>query len=111
MLQRTRLRAEALGLTNIDYLHAGLGDGQLPADTFDGVLLVTVLGEIPDQRAALAEIVGALKPGGRLVVVEVIFDPHFQRRAVVTRLAAEAGLRPVAFFGHRLAYVMHLGKD
>jgi cyanophycinase-like exopeptidase len=39
-------------------------------------------------------------------ITEVIFDPHFQRRGTVARLAAAAGLREHAFRGGRLAYTV-----
>lgn len=60
--------------------------------------------------AALAELFTALRPGGLLAVVEVIFDPHFQSRRRVTGLAFAAGFRERAFFGRRLAYVIHFEK-
>ena len=110
MLDRVRGKADAAGVKNIDYLQAGLGEGKLSVETYDRAVLVTVLGEIPAQEAALRELFAALKPGGLLSVTEVIFDPHFQTRATVTRLARAAGFEEVAFLGHRLAYVMHWRK-
>lgn len=110
MLARVKEKAEAASRTNIEYLQAGLGEGKLPVNRFDRAVLVTVLGEIPDQASALAEIFAALMPGGLLSVTEVIFDPHFQTRGTVTRLALEAGFREKAFFGGRLAYVLHFEK-
>jgi len=44
-------------------------------DSFDAAYLVAVLGEIPDQNAALRELARVLKPGGRLVVGELVGDP------------------------------------
>jgi len=105
MLTHARMKAEAAGLANIEYLHAGLGEGRLEHGRFQRAALVTVLGEIPDREAALAELFTALAPGGRLAVVEVIFDPHFQRRSMVNRLTAAAGFREGAFFGNRFAYL------
>src|SRR5262245_34418942 len=43
MLARTREKIETAGLSNVEYLQAGLGDGKLPADRFDRAVLVTVL--------------------------------------------------------------------
>jgi len=111
MLDRARRKAAAAGCANVEFVTAGLGTGALPADHFDRAVLVTVLGEIPDRAAALAELFRALKPGGILAVAELMFDPHFQSRATVTRLATAAGFRERAFFGHRLAYVLHLEKS
>ena len=110
MLARAKSRTEAAGYTNVDFIATGLGDGKLPANHFDRGVLVTVLGEIPDRAAALAELFAALKPGGILAIVEVLFDPHFQPRRTVTDLAVAAGLRERAFFGHRGAYVILFEK-
>lgn len=111
MLSRVREKVQNAGLQNVELLQAGLGGGKLPQSCFDRALLVTVLGEIPDQQAALKEIHSALKPDGILSVTEVIFDPHFQRRETILRLAQAAGFREKNFFGKKLAYTMHLVKS
>jgi ubiquinone/menaquinone biosynthesis C-methylase UbiE len=110
MLARVRGKVETAGLQNVKFLHAGLGDGKLPKSYFDSAVLVTVLGEIPDQISALKEIYDALKPGGILSVTEVIFDPHFHRRETVLKVAQAAGFKEKNFFGKKLAYTMHLEK-
>ena len=110
MLQRVLAKAGEEQLANVRTLHAGLGQGALADSAFDCAVLVTVLGEIPDQESAMREVFRSLKPGGLLSVTEVIFDPHFQTRSTVSALARAAGFQETAFFGHRLAYVMHLRK-
>jgi ubiquinone/menaquinone biosynthesis C-methylase UbiE len=111
MLDRVREKARAEKLDGVlSFLRAGLGEGKLPRAAFDRALLVTVLGEIPDRAAALAEIFSALKPGGILSVTEVVFDPHFQTQGSVRRMAASAGFREAALFGSRIAYTMHFEK-
>lgn len=110
MIARAAAKARAAGLGNIEWRQAELGQGNLPDGRFDRAVLVTVLGEIPDRGAAMRELFAALKPGGRLSVTEVIFDPHFQRRSEVLRLAQESGFRIGAFFGNRIAYVQHLER-
>lgn len=110
MLARVREKVEAAGLGNVEFLHTGLGEGKLPKAHFDCALLVTVLGEIPDQASALHEIYEALKPGGILSVTEVIFDPHFQPQRAVLRVAEGIGFHKRDFFGKRLAYTLHLEK-
>jgi ubiquinone/menaquinone biosynthesis C-methylase UbiE len=110
MLSRVREKVRSASLQNVQYLQAGLGDGKLSQDYFDRALLVSVLGEIPDQVSPLKEIYDALKPGGILSVTEIIFDPHFQRRELVLRAADKAGFREKNFFGRRLAYTLHLEK-
>jgi ubiquinone/menaquinone biosynthesis C-methylase UbiE len=110
MLRRAQEKAQAANLTNIQFLQGGAGEGKLREFQADRALLVTVLGEIPDREAALKEIFEVLKPGGILSVTEIIFDPHFQRRSTVSRLASAVGFREGPFFGNRIAYTLHLEK-
>jgi ubiquinone/menaquinone biosynthesis C-methylase UbiE len=110
MLRRAEAKAARAAVENVQFLHAGLGQGKLPASTFDRAVLVTVLGEIPDRLGALREIYSALKPGGFLLVSEVIGDPHYQSKGKVAQLAREAGFRTSAPMGNWLAFAMKLEK-
>ena len=110
MLRRAEERARAAGLTNIRFCRSAIEPGRLGSRLYDRVILATVLGEIPDREGALREICRALKPGGFLSVTEMVFDPHYQSRDTVLRLAGEAGLRERAFFGNRMAYTLNLEK-
>ena len=92
MLDHTLRRAREAGLSTIT---ATQGDAQrLPYDdaAFDAAYLVAVLGEIPDQDAALRELARVLKPGGRLVVGELFGDPHWVAPPTLRRRAERAGL-------------------
>lgn len=111
MLDRAREKARRAGRQNIRFVRAGVGEGKFEPGLYDRILLVTVLGEIPDRSAALAELRDALKTGGVLSVTEVIFDPHFQRRSTLLELAAKAGLKEAARFGNRIAYTIHLVRE
>ena len=107
MLARAKTKTEAADHTNVEFVAAALGDGKLPTNHFDRVVLVTVLGEIPSGAAALAELFSALKPGGFLAIVEVIFDPHFQSRVSGVRvnfLVFKNNLRGSRFRGHVLRF-------
>jgi ubiquinone/menaquinone biosynthesis C-methylase UbiE len=110
MLRTVETRAQAAGLSHLRTLHAAAGAGRLPEESYDRAVLVTVLGEIPDRAAALAEIFGALVPGGVLSVTEVIPDPHYQSRTVVRRFGEAAGFRVAAEFGTWLAFTINLKK-
>jgi ubiquinone/menaquinone biosynthesis C-methylase UbiE len=110
MLRRAQDKAIAANLTNIRFQEAAVGEGKLEPNQSDRALLVTVLGEIPDRPAALKEIFNALKPGGILSVTEIIFDPHYQRRSTILRLAAAVGFREKTFFGNRFAFTLNLEK-
>jgi ubiquinone/menaquinone biosynthesis C-methylase UbiE len=92
MLDHTMRRAEERQLANVTPTR---GDAQaLPYadDSFDAVFLTTVLGEIPDQEAALREIARVLRPEGRLVVGELFGDPHYVSPGALQRRAEAAGL-------------------
>lgn len=93
MLDHTLGRAAERGIGNI---RATRGDAQvLPYEdaSFDAAFLVTTLGEIPDQQAAISEFSRVLKPGGRLVVGELMGDPHWVSPKSIKRLATNSGLR------------------
>jgi ubiquinone/menaquinone biosynthesis C-methylase UbiE len=109
---RAQETARRAAVTNIRFVQAGAGKGKLERkrNYFDRALLVTVLGEIPDQTAALNEIFSSLKPGGTLCVTETIFDPHFQSRKAVEQLASAVGFRAKKFFGNRIAFTLNLEK-
>lgn len=60
-------------------------DEKLPEAPFDGVTCSFCIRNIPDRDAALARMVGVLRPGGRTVILELTRPQH-----------------PLASLGHRL---------
>jgi ubiquinone/menaquinone biosynthesis C-methylase UbiE len=107
MLDHTLRRAGALA----DRMTATQGDATaLPYrdGSFDAAVLTCVLGEIPDQVAALRELARVLKPSGRLVVGELAGDPHVVFPGALERRAAEAGLRLERRDGTPLGYFAEL---
>jgi SAM-dependent methyltransferase len=100
-------RADAAGISNI---RPRLGDGSaLPYEdqTFESAFLITVLGEIPDQDAALRELRRVLRPGGRLIVGESIMggDPHHVWFGELRSRVEAAGFGFEARTGGPLAYL------
>ena len=110
MIRKLERRIAERGIKNIETVLAGVGDGKLERSGFDRAFLVTVLGEIPDQAAALQEVHEALRPGGMLSITEVFPDPHYQSRSRVRRLAEEAGFRFEESFGSWLAFTLNFSK-
>jgi ubiquinone/menaquinone biosynthesis C-methylase UbiE len=104
MLDHTIRRAREHGLWNVN---ATRGDAQelgFEDDSFDAAILVTVLGEIPDQDAALREVNRVLRDGGRLIVGELFGDPHMVAFGSLRRRAEEAGLRFEERVGPKVGY-------
>jgi SAM-dependent methyltransferase len=105
MLADLERRAAAADVRNIVAIP---GDAQrltYPDAAFDAAYLIGVLGEIPDPGVALRELRRVLKPGGRLVIGEVlIFDPDAVRLPTLERLAERAGFVFERRLGPRLAY-------
>lgn len=77
MLLETRRRLRAAGFESAEFVQASAEDLPFAANSFDHVLAVTVLGEIPDRSRAVREIRRVLRPGGRLSVSEQLPDPDF----------------------------------
>lgn len=71
-----------------------LGTGDL-CGTIDCAVLIHVLHELPDPRAALQEIAASLKPGGILVLIEPPGHVHKQQFEAELALARRVGLMPV----------------
>ena len=110
MLDHVVREADRRGVTNVQ---PALGDAQaLPYGdaSFDAVVLITVLGEIPDQDRALNEIARVLKPGGRLIVGEMFVDPHIVTFGTLRDRAARAGLSFARRLGSPLAFFARLEK-
>ena len=93
---------------NVDNIVATRGDARClpyPEGTFDAAFMMTVLGEIPDQEAALGELQRVLKPGGRLVIGEFIFDWHAVPFGVLRRRTERQGLQFERRLGPRFSYI------
>jgi ubiquinone/menaquinone biosynthesis C-methylase UbiE len=114
MLERVRRRAAEHGLTNIRTLRSGLGavtgTQELRVAGFDRVLLVTVLGEVPDPERAMRELYSVLKPGGLLSVTELIIDPDYQPRNRVRALGQDVGFEIERSYGTALAFTQNFRK-
>lgn len=72
MLEKTRLGADALGLTNVE-TKLGYAE-ELPADdgSVDVVISNGVINLTPDKMAVMQEVYRVLKPGGRFQIADII---------------------------------------
>ena len=105
MLDLVARRASERGLSNIVPHQGDATSLPYDDDSFDGAFLVTVIGEIPDQDAALRELARVVRPGGRVVFGEMALDPHVVPLGALRRRCERARLRfdrrtggPLGFF-------------
>jgi len=75
-------------------------------DSIDGAFLVTVLGEIPDQGAALSELGRVLKPHGILGFSESLGDPDFVFLGRLRRLCGDAGFSESGHWRNPIGYTI-----
>jgi ubiquinone/menaquinone biosynthesis C-methylase UbiE len=76
-LDRLRARVSDDQLDNVDVVQGEASDPHLPAASLDGVLIVNAYHEMEDFGQMLVHLRRALKPGGRLVLVEPL-DPRLR---------------------------------
>ena len=108
-LEQARARAGKAGLTNVTFLEADLHKLPLPSGKKDLVVISQSLHHVTEPAAVLQEAARLLKPGGRIVVLELM--PHqekwveeqlghvhlgFQPDSLLEQLA-EAGFKNVDF--------------
>ncbi len=105
-LRANLARPRNADVVNVETVCANAEKMPLADASFDAVLLVEVLGEVPDKAAALRECLRVLRPGGLLAVTEMIIDPDYALPSTTRRRCAEAGFRPVARTGGFWDYTM-----
>ena len=71
-LGRLRKRVADDGLANVTVVAGAVDDPKLPEGSLDAILIVNAYHEMTQYQLMLAKMRAALKPGGRLVIVEPI---------------------------------------
>lgn len=105
-LDKIRTKAEEEGLSQVEVVHGDTDDPHLPAGALDAVLIVNAYHEMRQYDAMLEHILTALKPGGKLIIIDGVIEPGDSRetyylrhripREVVRDDAARAGFRFLA---------------
>lgn len=74
MIERLKQLVAKEQFANVDVIRAESADPRLPAASLDAVLIVNAYHEMTEHGAILEHIRNALRPAGRLVIVEPITD-------------------------------------
>jgi ubiquinone/menaquinone biosynthesis C-methylase UbiE len=104
MLTRVAEKAAKEGLANVRLVQSDVRSASIEGGSLDAAVMVMALGEVPAGASVFPFIFSALKPGGRLLVAESIFDPHFVIRRKLREQAAAAGLVERAYAGNIFGY-------
>ncbi len=78
-IKRLHERVDKDHLINVDVIAGVADDPKLPSAELDAVLMVITYHEIADYEKMLAHVAAALKPGGRLVLVDQIPNKTLNR--------------------------------
>lgn len=73
-LSRLKSRIAEAGHANVEIVQGTVDDPKLAPGSIDAALIVNAYHEMDEHQAMLAKIRAALKPGGRLVIVEPISE-------------------------------------
>jgi arsenite methyltransferase len=110
MLSAARRNAEAAGAAQVEFREGRLENLPLDDASVDAVTSNCVINLVPDKSEVFAEIARVLRPGGRLVVSDIVLDGELpkaivanvlayvgcvagaERREVYFRMLADAGL-------------------
>jgi ubiquinone/menaquinone biosynthesis C-methylase UbiE len=112
MLDHVMARASKMGITNIRPERGDARKLPYPTDSFDGAYLITVLGETGDANETLSELSRVIKPGGKLIVGEFLFNPRVVTFRALQDQAQRMGLRYDGRVGTPLlSYLARFVKD
>jgi len=105
-LRKLEAHAEERDLQNIETVHGKENDPLLPEETFDAILVLDTYHEIDAYEVVLVKLKQALKPGGRLVLVEPISDARKwwsrKRQAEKHEIAVRYGVKDLEKVGFEI---------
>jgi ubiquinone/menaquinone biosynthesis C-methylase UbiE/DNA-binding MarR family transcriptional regulator len=73
-------RSRLAGFANVDVVEGRIEDLPLASGSLDLALVVHLLHHVADPSAALAEVARVLRPGGRVVIADVLPHPYEEYR-------------------------------
>jgi ubiquinone/menaquinone biosynthesis C-methylase UbiE len=102
MIEAIQRRVQREGLRNVSAVLGQADHPALPAGRLDAALMVDTFHEVEDTRSLLTNIRSALKPGGRLGIVEFRTEGGGPGPAVEERMPSQQVIRAAEAAGFRL---------
>ena len=111
MLDYAKKRVDKRGFNNVSY---SLCDGQtfpFPDNHFDRIFMVTVIGEVENQKAYLKEFLRILRKGGILSISELAGDPDKMSTTEIKAICESAGFTLDKIHGSERNYTANFRKE
>jgi arsenite methyltransferase len=103
MIERARANATKAGATNVEFREGRLESLPIDDRSVDAVTSNCVINLVPDKKVVFDEIFRVLKPGGRLVISDIVLDgelPEAIERSLLAYVGCVAGaLERGRYFG------------
>ena len=106
LVERLQKRSRDEGITNLEVHIGDACNLEFGEEMFDVVYMITVMGELPDQSAALSEFHRVLREGGILAISELLPDPDYVSSDELMRLVTSNGFRVREEEGNRFYYTL-----
>ena len=110
MLDFAKKRLDKRGIKNVDYKLTDGNSLDLQNNSFDRVVMVTVIGEVENKDTYLNEIHRILKADGILSISELAGDPDKLSLDEIQSLVSPHGFELKDTFGSRLNYTVNFRK-
>lgn len=104
MLSRVRAKAAQHHLTNLRLSRMDGNRDEIAVAESDATVMIMMVGEVSHPERLLAAVSAALKPDGKLLIAESVFDPHYVRREKLRVLVEAAGFSQVSVAGNLFGY-------
>ncbi len=110
MLEYAQRRIDKKGITNVEYYLCDGQKFQFQDNTFDRIVLVTVIGEVENKKAYMNEFNRIIKTGGILSISELAGDPDKLTINEIKELALNSGFEFYRIYGNNRNYTINFKK-
>ena len=110
MIKKAEKKLAKAGLSNYRIESGNFLEMNFGSTRFDQVVMVTVLGEIPQRQEVLSNVCSLLKKEGRLSICEVIPDPCYISHKTLQETCLQSNFLLVNSDKKPLCYVANFAK-